>query len=645
MTMEQLQAAKRRLILQRQQIQVDIDLLDIEQQQLRAQDAQAQLLESTKKDTTIRRGSVHLSATIPKDPEAYEHPSPADSMPVQDPPERQGVKAEPLVAGTETGQSGVAHTFVVLKFTSRLKFSMLISEHTYPSESSRCKHKQAPLSIPQTQARMNILARFGYSVDHAEKQSPSGTQNHAMTGRDGCADGAQIVAQSPSSCVSVITSLGRSRMSLNDHAFNSAISADVGLNSSSGHSTTEHGMWQQKDRNVPPRTSTGQQPPSTPSPNNKPMAHQQARAQSRHPTNPTLAAISDSDGRIARLARRGPPRSPDQSWDKAPVRSLPAESSRTGGLPINVARPRQISSFEQGMTSKRQRSPAISAMNEQVATSRSQSGESIEVMEDRTVRQFRAADSALTSPEFGGDSNAHLSVKKRKLTVRPVDSHFDTMFPSTRYPDRSESHSWRSHLQGSGSPESTEEAQSLETSPMTDTPRLRRASRPAQGVYYVGEFRRLSTDERSALELRYCAHVAKIIAGKPCVDSPPLPLNSENLWTRMCRRFSRKLANPRGSGDTRYYRNAQDFEQDVKEMLQDYIRMGPCRNCPFAKTGNSRVMCWRVRLESVLDEQMRGLRRCLKECEEGFVADDVTGRRGCIDKWFKEGGPGYEPSE
>lgn len=47
-------------------------------------------------------------------------------------------------------------------------------------------------------------------------------------------------------------------------------------------------------------------------------------------------------------------------------------------------------------------------------------------------------------------------------------------------------------------------------------------------------------------------------------------------------------------------------------------------------------MCWRMRLESVLDEKMRGLKKCLKECEEQYEVDDMDGRAGHVDMWFSE---------
>lgn len=47
-------------------------------------------------------------------------------------------------------------------------------------------------------------------------------------------------------------------------------------------------------------------------------------------------------------------------------------------------------------------------------------------------------------------------------------------------------------------------------------------------------------------------------------------------------------------------------------------------------------MCWRMRLESVLDEKMRGLKKCLKECEELYEADDADGRATHVDTWFTE---------
>lgn len=79
--------------------------------------------------------------------------------------------------------------------------------------------------------------------------------------------------------------------------------------------------------------------------------------------------------------------------------------------------------------------------------------------------------------------------------------------------------------------------------------------------------------------------------------------------------------------------------------------MGHCDPCPFRATrvlllllhrylltdiGNERVMCWRMRLEPVLDEKMRELKKCLKECEEIYEVDDADGRAKHVDAWFTE---------
>lgn len=106
------------------------------------------------------------------------------------------------------------------------------------------------------------------------------------------------------------------------------------------------------------------------------------------------------------------------------------------------------------------------------------------------------------------------------------------------------------------------------------------------------------------------------------------------------------------------YRSATDFVIDARGMLQCYVALGHCTPCPFRKTdpstsytvfhfdinsqtnqtitGNPRVMCWRMRLESVLDQKMRGLKTCLKNCAENFDSDDMQGRMDYIDTWFNE---------
>lgn len=53
-------------------------------------------------------------------------------------------------------------------------------------------------------------------------------------------------------------------------------------------------------------------------------------------------------------------------------------------------------------------------------------------------------------------------------------------------------------------------------------------------------------------------------------------------------------------------------------------------------SGNPRVMCWRMRLESVLDQKMRDLKTCLKNCVENFTPDDVQGRIDYVDTWFNQ---------
>lgn len=43
-----------------------------------------------------------------------------------------------------------------------------------------------------------------------------------------------------------------------------------------------------------------------------------------------------------------------------------------------------------------------------------------------------------------------------------------------------------------------------------------------------------------------------------------------------------------------------------------------------------------MRLEPVLDEKMRELKKCLKECEDIFEVDDADGRAKHVDAWFTE---------
>lgn len=52
--------------------------------------------------------------------------------------------------------------------------------------------------------------------------------------------------------------------------------------------------------------------------------------------------------------------------------------------------------------------------------------------------------------------------------------------------------------------------------------------------------------------------------------------------------------------------------------------------------GNARVMCYRMRLQSVLDQRMRDLKDALFACEVETEAEDHEGRCRIIDEWFWE---------
>ena len=52
--------------------------------------------------------------------------------------------------------------------------------------------------------------------------------------------------------------------------------------------------------------------------------------------------------------------------------------------------------------------------------------------------------------------------------------------------------------------------------------------------------------------------------------------------------------------------------------------------------GNARVMCYRMRLSSILDHRMRELRDALLCCELETEVDNHEGRCKIIDEWFWE---------
>ncbi|KAK5939886.1 hypothetical protein PMZ80_008268 [Knufia obscura] len=168
----------------------------------------------------------------------------------------------------------------------------------------------------------------------------------------------------------------------------------------------------------------------------------------------------------------------------------------------------------------------------------------------------------------------------------------------------------------------------------TDAPRPSRP-RKAPGSYKTAEFKPLSPAEKNALEKRFCCQVAKIIGSKICVSRPPVPFDGVPILERL---KDRLLGEGEGEGedesDDKKYRTYTDFHTDAKRMLGDYVKLGQCEGCPFEVTGNARVMCYRMRLISILDARMKEIKQCIYECEMDFAADDWEGRRRKVDEWF-----------
>lgn len=59
-----------------------------------------------------------------------------------------------------------------------------------------------------------------------------------------------------------------------------------------------------------------------------------------------------------------------------------------------------------------------------------------------------------------------------------------------------------------------------------------------------------------------------------------------------------------------------------------------CANVILA--GNARVMCYRIRLQSIVEDRMRQLRDAIITCEFETEKEDHAGRCKIIDEWFWE---------
>ena len=214
-------------------------------------------------------------------------------------------------------------------------------------------------------------------------------------------------------------------------------------------------------------------------------------------------------------------------------------------------------------------------------------------------------------------------------------------------------------------------------------PRPVRPRKP-QGSYKTPEFKLLSAAERHDLETRFCCQVAKIIGSKICVNKPPVPYDNVGIFERLRVRLLGQGNSEDRHGDSGKcflmllvavlrcimsanmalqtnqrstapgpifrmthggcYRTMSDWGSAKGVRLRLLVCSYPFLALDISspkmqltrKTGNARVMCYRMRLTSILDARMREIKQCIYECEIDFDASDWEGRRRRVDTWFGE---------
>lgn len=285
-------------------------------------------------------------------------------------------------------------------------------------------------------------------------------------------------------------------------------------------------------------------------------------------------------------------------------------------------------------------------------------------------------------PSIAGRSADYLKNGGRQINEHYSEEEEDTSQDLQQRP--------RKRRQATGTPALIAEATKDTPGINHVAPRSARPRKP-QGSYKTPEYKPLSPAERHDLEKRFCCQVAKIIGSKICVNKPPMPFDNVRIFDRLRERLLGKGFGGGEEGDegrskspftpcwlelidvidtptdegftadsTEKYRTATDFQNDARRMLQDYVKLGHCEGCPFEVTGmfyllscalsfsafgsqltdlgpgNARVMCYRMRLTSILDARMREIKQCIYECEIDFDASDWEGRRKRVDTWFSD---------
>lgn len=174
--------------------------------------------------------------------------------------------------------------------------------------------------------------------------------------------------------------------------------------------------------------------------------------------------------------------------------------------------------------------------------------------------------------------------------------------------------------------------------------RLRKNRKQPGEQYYPTFGEPLTTSDRKAIEMRFAAKIGKMIGSKICLSNPPKPADTKSIATRIKARFG----GIPGEEDERYH-TVQDFDRDVRSMLRMYTDLGgPCGKCRFKSKGSDRIMCYRYRMQSVVDQRLRMLPDCIRACElevdptlEPMKAQEARIKK--VDEYFRD--QDFEPDD
>lgn len=298
----------------------------------------------------------------------------------------------------------------------------------------------------------------------------------------------------------------------------------------------------------------------------------------------------------------------------------------------------------------------------------------------KDVNNFRKIDENYDDADEVEETESSYSsqspASRSTTTNKNIRSKKSTAKKDTRYPARDVSQNFQNHQDFqhdySEQPEPESDCEQLDPQIAVRIRRANRIKALKQPGYIKSKIHHpLSPSERVTLELRFCAQVTKIIGSKICVSMPPLPYDTEPIFQRLVSRFRARsderkftfpffvlgksliflVIQPSLMSTTAHSKisfltlsgfwrcmcvSAIVLSVRSRSRVSRLVNLASAHNNILMLLGNARVMCYRMRLSSILDHRMRELRDALLCCELETEADDHEGRCKIIDEWFWE---------